>query len=374
MKWIGGYAAYSKNILRMFFEEINRAKPGSIFFDPMCGTGTLLVEGKRKGVAIEGFDINQIQIIQCRAKLINLRADDFDKYYKEAESLECEEICGLIVSGDWYHESVARSLIDFRKGLIKHAINLSPDHCHLAEAAFALTLRRNSCYGVSSNPTWLKRGGTLTGTQTKKEFLGAIRFIKEWHAKNYFNKNQCMDVPVKIRSVLDEPQEGGYDICLTSPPYCNRLDYKRMFGPEHFFYSRYVDNEEDPKFMGDNVVRGYVVDKEAHSLLELNLLDQIRSRQADKNKDYYYKYYSKYFNELKAALNNIGLQINKNGYMLINVQNSTYKGVEICIDDIIINHFGPERAECIYDEHKSHFGNIVKAKTKQKETIIKVRF
>jgi hypothetical protein len=373
MKWLGSYAAYSKNVLRMFFEEINRAKPGSRFFDPMCGTGILLVEGKRKGIAIDGFDINQIQVIQCRAKLINLSNDDFDTYYKEAKSLECKEMYGLIVSEDWYHESVARNLIDFRKSLIEHSMNLSPDHYHLAEAAFALTLRKNSCYGISSNPTWLKRGGTLTGTKIKEEYLEAIGFIKEWHNNNYFNTSQLTNNSVNIRSVLCESQGMAYDICLTSPPYCNRLDYKRMFGPEHFFYSRYVNNEEEPNFMGNNVIRGYVVDEESHSQFELDLLDRIRSRQDPKNNNYYYKYYSKYFKELKATLHNIELQINKNGYMLVNVQNSTYKGVEICIDDIIINHFGPDRAECIYDEHKSHFGNIVQAKTKQKETIIKVR-
>lgn len=59
-----------------------------ILFDPFCGSGTTLVEGKLKNINCIGFDLNPLALLIANVKttrieenILNLYLEDFRKFY-----------------------------------------------------------------------------------------------------------------------------------------------------------------------------------------------------------------------------------------------------------------------------------------------------
>ena len=340
MKWLGTYAGYSPQLIRNFTEEINTNYNcrNIRILEPMCGSGTLLVEFEKNNIPYVAYDINPAQVIQCKAKVACISDIDYRLISSDLKKIKFKELSKTISSREWYDADVVSLLTDLYNELKKYSSDKKKDIWDTLNAAFILTLRRNACITTSSNPTWLKKGGTIPGTNIKTTLFKALDFIVDWN-KNTYKKGRlrkCGKISSRDVRLLNEKEH--YDICITSPPYCNRMDYKRMLAPEYYFIQKYISNiKNDVGFIGDNVVRNVALDEYSPTTYETGLLKRIRTRQEPENKDYYYKYYKKYFYELDETLQKIMSALKHKGVLFITVQNSHYKDVEIHLDEVIMS-------------------------------------
>ncbi len=376
-KWLGTYASYHKELLEVFRDTITREtlKDAIPLLDPMCGSGSLLVQCEKESIASVGYDINPVQVIQCNAKLANASTFNWPVVRRDIAHLKVKESHKTIFSRNWFDEDVAKRLLQFYNDITVYAANRDGNLKRITIAAFVLSLRANACYGTSSNPTWLKKGGMVPGTNIKKAFLAAFDFIGKWHDITYGKiKRKRIFGRVYQKDIKSIPDRQLYQLCITSPPYCNRLDYKRMMAPEYYFMSRYIQQkEEDEAFIGDNVIHDLDLKVYQPTEYEARLLKDIRSRQMPDDKDYYYKYYFKYLYELDIVLNKIMVALRKHGTLLIAVQNSHYKDIAINIDDIICEKIRDHHVvHAIFSKDRQFFGNILKVNKKQRETILRI--
>ena len=333
-----------------------------------------LVQFEKKNIPYTAYDINPVQVIQCRAKVACLKQIDYLAIRSAVEKIKVSELHKTISSRDWFHAETAKSLTYFHAELKSYSKEKKGDIWDILNAAFILTLRRNACITASSNPTWLKKGGTIPGTSIKATFMKAYDFIIKWHKNTYEETRNGKTGKITVQNVRHLKEKGYYDVCITSPPYCNRMDYKRMLAPEYFFIKQYILNEEDEVgFIGDNTVRNINIDEYSPTAYEIKLLNQVRSRQEPDNRDYYYKYYKKYFFELDDTLKRILISLKHKGVLFITVQNSHYKDVEIHLDEVIMSKIQDRHLISVFQSKpRCFFGNLLKANVRQKESVLKI--
>ncbi len=375
MKWIGTYAGYSQQLLDLFCKEVaNNYNPIKLkLIEPMCGSGNLLVQFEKNQLPYTAYDINPVQVVQCNAKIANISNMNHSKIRSDLRKLKVKEIRKTIISREWFSPDVSSCLIDLHNNILGYAKNKAPDVGYILQGAFILALRRNACIAISSNPTWLKEGGIIPGTEIKQTFLSAYDFIVRWHEDTYLEKRTAKYGHVSHKNVNDMNKPNYYDICIVSPPYCNRLDYKRMFAPEYYFLRTFVQTGNNDYFMGNNEVRYFDISTYTPTKYEYNLLKKIRMKQAPENKDYYFRYYTKYLSELDSLLRILINSLKVNGELYINVQNSHYKDVEVNLDNIIQSKIEEKHIVSeLYSKHNSFFGNLLKANKRQKETVLKI--
>lgn len=370
MKWIGSYAGYSTQLIVKFLEFVRDQSGRPVIFDPMCGGGNLFVACEKNNINYVGYDINPIQVIQAAAKLALIDDKEAQACLADVPKWDIFEIRKTLISSDWFHVDVVEALLSFYQKLTSFAGSPIFD---VILAAFYLMLRKNACYGISSNPTWLKKGGIIAGTSIKDSFVENFKMILDWHGSTYGYLRQGKNGYVRCQDIRNITNHDEFDVCITSPPYCNRLDYRRMFGPELFIHSLIPGNTPHGEFMANNEVRGVDLNDYTPTKFEEQLLNVIRSKQAPENRDYYYKYYSKYFAELQLVLDKSIMSVKHNGIILINVQNSTYKKANIDLDGVIYHKLVEKHhvEELLYS-NKPFFGNIRNQNAHQKETVLKI--
>jgi len=373
LKWIGSYAGYSHELVEYFSNEIKEHYDSKSLklLEPMCGSGNLLVKFEIEKVPYLAYDINPVQVIQCNAKIANLTKLSLASIRQDIKAFKVKEIQRALACREWFSQDAISCLLELFNKIDSYSTSCDPDVRHLLTGAFVLTLRRNACIAASSNPTWLKKGGTIPGTNVKETFIAAYDFINLWHKKNYSQKRMRKYGDVSCRDINNIKKQNFYDICIVSPPYCNRLDYKRMFAPEYYFVTNFIQNDKEKAFMGNNEVRGFDDSSYHPTAYEILLLRKIRLKQAPENKDYYFKYYSKYFKELDLVLIKIMDSLKPGGVLFINVQNSHYKEVEINLDEVIKSKIEEKHIVSeLYSKQKTFFGNLLKANKRQKETLL----
>jgi len=131
---------------------------------------------------------------------------------------------------------------------------------------------------------------------------------------------------------------------MTSPPYCNRVDWDRLYGPEHFFLSAVGVWHTRTEFLGTTAVRNYVdFDSDlrfvtVRSKYLARLLNEIRERQIRKEKrsDYYVKYFTRYFAQLFRMFDlAVGALRKKNAGVFFVVQDNAHRGLLIDIGEAL---------------------------------------
>jgi hypothetical protein len=318
------------------------------------------------------YDINPVQIAQCKAKLALAQKIKTDLIQRDLRRIRIKNIETAIVSRDWFSPDVITKLLDLYHWIVRYSMDKEPDVMDILYAAFILSLRRNACITASSNPTWLKSGGTIPGTDIKDTFLQAYAFIIDWHAKSFKQKRVRNYGTVAYKDISNLTDKCCYDLCIISPPYCNRLDYKRMFAPEYLFITKHILNlPSEDKFFGNNEIKDFKTKDYAPTDYEEAVLAEVRRRQAPENKDYYFKYFMKYFSELDIILNKILGTLRSRGSAIITIQNSHYKDFTIKLDEIIKSKVNKRHGITeLASKEKSYFGNLLKAKSRQKETVL----
>ena len=225
------------------------SEPGDTVLDPMCGSGTTLVEAllnQRKAI---GVDINPISTMISTSKTSRLSPED-EKILLVLRS-QILGMTGFNTSSftlphfpnreHWFSEEVTYALAEIRQAIL--AVPDGPAK-NVALSAFSAII-----VGVSmqeSETRWARKENKIAYSDVKKRFLKrldhhieqSIQFSGKSGGTANVILSDARDLPLRNESV---------DLVVTSPPYANSHDYYlyhklRMFWLDHDVYP--VQNNE----------------------------------------------------------------------------------------------------------------------------------
>ena len=208
-----------------------------VILNPMAGSAPLIPYFETHGhkaylndILPIHYHINKVKLFQCR----NLFFEYGFEWFREKllEYFAPLDVKGRAVSAEWINDLILKDFINSWKHANKEEENIST----ILKALILLSLKPFSSFTNSTNPTWIKQGG-LTSNRPIQEVVDEKIGLLESYYNSYplFKKEgRCI---IAIEDVMDLQMEEKVDLIFTSPPYCNRLDYMRIYSPEHSFLS-----------------------------------------------------------------------------------------------------------------------------------------
>jgi DNA modification methylase len=356
-KWYDYYAGYSIKFAKALIEKTN-LQTDSVVFDPWSGSGTTTYVSDRMGYESIGVDINPVAVLVSNAKL----AKPMDATYiiglaKHIAEQSSSASVAMSIFQDpltqWLDEvSVLRlrsieSLILNQLCTNSNGKILDPIKDPLPPLASFLLLalmrgaRTLASIQVSSNPTWITPGMSLTKS--------AIPLIEKWLTFIETMADDLSDSGDKSNSrsriILADSRElplgdNTIDFILTSPPYCTRIDYAVSTSFELCVLGMNSAERSFKNFrrtlMGTPLVRRSqkYPPKRAWPLEVKRILKEIQGHSSKASSSYYYKTYWDYFDDCQRSLKELH-RVSKTGsksYFV--VQGSFYKEIYIDLPNI----------------------------------------
>lgn len=200
----------------------------SLIFDPFAGCGTTLVSSQKKGVNAIGNESQSFMFEIIKAKLNwNLTERNYKKYRLLIENNLSNRLSTFNVKDVAHPLLVSLYTKETLKTiyLIKDIINQVKDskYKRFFKLALSQTLHKVSLHPIAI--PYIVRTKTLSNTDSASEVFLSI-------CDRMFN--DTVDLPKKITSKVYRHDsrrrnkkicDNSCDVCITSPPYLNNLDY-----------------------------------------------------------------------------------------------------------------------------------------------------
>jgi site-specific DNA-methyltransferase (cytosine-N4-specific) len=215
-------AKFIPHIPRMLIHELT--KPGQVVLDPLCGSGTTLVEAAMLGRRSIGSDINPIATLVSQAKTLRLSGVGAREVRELIWSL-AQSPTPLASAPDfpnrqhWFAEEIAQELA----GILREVGRLSSrDAKIVALCSFSAII-----VGVSrqeSETRWAAKEKPLAKGEVRRRFIATL---SEALARSLAYTSAVSETPIVMRADARTLPIGEniVDFVVTSPPYANSHDY-----------------------------------------------------------------------------------------------------------------------------------------------------
>lgn len=251
--WFYYKEGFSRDLVWNLLKELKISRD-SIIIDPFCGAGTTLLACKQLGYNAMGFDILPLPVFVSNTKLQST-------YDMELLREIIRDISSLKF-GSTTLKWTQPGFIDLKKAFSRYARN---DLLFFKEKILGVEdekIRNFLFLGllsiVSKASNTKKDGGVIK--IVKKRHLAPVRYLlknrlkrmykdlKKMPASEGYAKAQAGDA----RSLsLDEE----VDVCITSPPYLNYVDYTRLYGLE---LSLLLDSRKEMEELRTKSIRSHI--------------------------------------------------------------------------------------------------------------------
>ena len=366
--------------------------------DPMAGTAPLIPYATKHGTKAFFNDIVPLHYFINRAKTVSVYRHIIDLLSKKPnflteEILEClvkMRKKKLIISDKWIPDENLAGLIYAWEMSNRYEDNVEI----FIKSVILLCVRPFSSVSRSEkNATWYRPGGMSDDVDLSQVIEEAISkylsYYKRFYMKIGRTEGETCTIMTGDATRLDLRKK--IDAILTSPAYANRYDIVKMYGPELYFLSNLgLSPEIDSlrkSILATNVVSDYQFPEQDLNMLRdiapkaYEFLLEIKSKQRPNEKDYYLRYFAKYYAELFKMFGHLTSMLSHNGSFYIAVQNSVHRGELNAMDDFIEDYyinkgFGVER---VFVAMRTHQGrrNISAdhplVMKKHAETILRIR-
>jgi hypothetical protein len=236
-----------------------------------------------------------------------------------------------------------------------------------------LAARELTCYRMSDNYAWLKKGGVCREANL---YYPVVRALERWSefaealsSSRGDVRKEWGEISARLMNV-----ESGYfgdspmaDVIITSPPYANRLDYTSMWAPELEILSTMWGGDSKlikAAQIGSTVIKGKTVLEEEETDLPSSILETLTAIRDDKNAwasdRYYYPFFRNYALSLRRSLIQIGARLKPGGILVVFVRDTVRKDVMFATSELIRDVFTRYCDMCEVDRvrsmHRSHLG------------------
>ena len=380
------YGGYTLGQVEFIREQIGNLS-GKTILDPMGGQAFEVSTWPREGAKVWLGDIDPSLLI-----LASMRSPTSIKNrdeYREALLSKLRAVnrkrmkCTALRNVDnWIAPSIAEDLNELSKrigvGLFADPYKFSSDFWREnPQAVFEigvilLAARELSCFRSTDNRTWLRAGGRMRHIRVKEAVEHALECWMDY-ARTVAEAPWSNGTLAVCRM---DPSQDSFGDCpkpstiVTSPPYANRLEYTRMWGPETEVLATICGKgtrDLRRRQMGTTLVK-------EQSLRELGLdglpkniqqvLMAIRDDGAKYSASYYYPFFQMYAQSLSASLRNMANKLRRRGVMVVIVRDTVRKdqlfATSQLVSDILIDEFEFESIKSVRKVVKGHVGQIRK--------------
>lgn len=261
--WYRFNLAFPAHLVRAYLDDFGM-QPGQTLLDPFCGTGTTLVEGKKAGYNVIGFEANPMAYL---AATVKTRWD-----VGTVELLQSAEACAAEARRNIELAREMRTLsIDAEALLLKHSICPKPLHKALiltdairsgmaghaqqiGQVALATTLvlsASNLHFGPEVGVKGRKLDADVVG-----DWIRRIHVIASDLASTNV-RNACGVAKVfhhDAREMHVEVEANSINGVFTSPPYPNEKDYTRTTRLESVVLGL-INNKQELRALKHQLVR-----------------------------------------------------------------------------------------------------------------------
>ena len=335
------YGKFRKEVFNYFNRDI--LPNTTAMLDPMSGGAPLLPIAQTLGVQTVFSDMLPVHYYVNRAKNIEVwrAAKTFEKINKtqfQSVLYDCLSEVGntrLIVSDGWFPEEVLIGLLTAWEKTEKYPELVAT----LLKALILLSLRgMSSVWTTQQNHYWHRPGGLTSDIPIEEVISQAVgKFRSLW---NFYDSVVLSDFLSPSSECLLEDVTAinlnrEFDTIITSPPYPNRFDYLRMFGPELYFLSKapgeHQSNMDISPIASNSVVNFFPSEEEIQYIAgysksaEVFLCDVAKLGKEREN-NYYHRYFSLYYLRLFKAIESMVSVLSRSGSIFIVAQDNIHRG------------------------------------------------
>ncbi|WP_455180967.1 hypothetical protein [Azospirillum melinis] len=333
--------------------------------DPWNGSGTTTAIAKKLGYAADGFDLNPAMVVIAKARLISsgeapsllpIASDLLLKSKSQSKQSSthsdplalwfCEESVPFIRGIDF---SIRRLLIDHRNYSQIEPHRTAGDMSELAAffyTALFRVVRRVLAGFLTSNPTWTKVPKTpeerisVHRNIINEAFLSEVRFMADSLLSDVLPAGGSA-VKIGVASSEEIPcGEGAYDLAVTSPPYCTRIDYAVATMPELSVLGIGAGNAFDKlrrKLIGNSTVPKVAPEPDSRwGDTCISFLSKVKQHPSKASGTYYYKNHVQYFSSLYKSVAEVSRSLRPGGKCVVVVQDSFYKDIHNDLPQVVI--------------------------------------
>lgn len=410
--WFGYVAGYDATFVRSVIDEYLGDQPDATVFDPYAGSGTTLVEAIDSGRDAIGTEINPFMAFVARNKTswdtypdnLGSKARDFlddvkpqvlsafpnrtlDSFGSGAvEEVEIEAkaaVPGLANIENWYTDAVLEQLRILKGNVAQIEDDGLRSLCLLAFASILVDV---------------SNGGYDPSLGYRRDADGDIIENQANCAKAF--EDQLTDFVADVeQKVLDRDEPHGdalvlnsdgeeypgladecVDLLVTSPPYCNNMNYIRQTRP-HLYWLDYWADRSRRKFE-DNMMGSYwqiVRNRDVEVAFPTDTLeavtDEIRAQEPEREElggPGWARYVTRYFNDTGNALEQHYRLLTPDSYAVYVVGNSVIKGVNVPVGDILAEMVEEHSEFEVVDSpvHSTNTRNASSLRTEDLEDIV----
>lgn len=220
---------FNPQIARSILNILN-IKPGSLLFDPFCGSGTTLLEASRLGIEAYGCDINPLAVLISKAKLnaFRIQKDKFIANIKAAISFaqKKNKVLSAKSNREEYLKSwIPHDILVFLENYRTFCCNLDYSEVYLIIAS---NLIRDYSYQEPSDLRIRRRKSPFPEKHISLALLEAAEALyqKIISFSLFENLNTFSKVTTEVQDIRKYQRCSPYfDVALTSPPYATALPY-----------------------------------------------------------------------------------------------------------------------------------------------------
>lgn len=349
------YAGYGAGFVEDVLDHLDVQTP-SVILDPWNGAGTTTQVAVERGMAAIGTDINPALVVIGKSKL--LRGDA-----SESREALAAEILGNAKSDtrrlwsdpltEWFtvgtasylravEQSIQHLLVRPEAGVDLNTATGLREVSALAASFYVVlfeTVRGYLADFTTSNPTWMKGGGDEARLSVPKKAIDT-RF-RECDLRAHPRPQQLLlqtDRPgsaaITLASSTDLPlNDSSAHACITSPPYCTRMDYAILTRPE--LAALGVKSGDDVRSLRNATIGTTTVWSEKPSAdpawgdYTNALIKQVAGHPSVASKTYYRNYYVQYFDSMYRSLAELRRVLTDDAPCAMVVQDSFYKDIRV---------------------------------------------
>ena len=196
-----------------------------------------------------------------------------------------------------------------------------------------LAARGLTTFTRTDNSTWIKPGGVWVPRYISQVIMDTLSRWRQLVGSQIGQRP--LGPAVGEMTVRHMDAESGFfpindkaDVVITSPPYANRLDYSRLWGPELAIESSMFPMLDvhgyQTRQLASNFTHFRYDQGEEESLPPSirDALQQLVTSQRVRSKAYYYRYFKNYAIGLHKAFKSIGKQVRKGGTIVIFIRDT----------------------------------------------------
>lgn len=234
--WYRFTAGFSYKLVNKIITDLD-LNAQNMIFEPFAGCGTTLVEAQKHQIPAIGNEGQIFMMDVIKAKLAwNVDKDKIKEFLNEIETITFDNTLNinthkLLIS---LYEPQNLSVLYAIKDKIVSS-NLSEEYALFLKLALSQTLHKSSIYPISV--PYISRNKKLHNSNN------AFEIFKEIVLKMLYDLNSVQDLETTSKIFLYDSRkenkdilEYSCDVCITSPPYLNNLDYGEVSKVHtHFF-------------------------------------------------------------------------------------------------------------------------------------------